>query len=565
MVGPHAPCAMFSRTFCGFSRFAASETLNYSYTGFVMLSREPTSWATLSLDTRIAWLTRFRRLVAASEPQLCELMREEVRKPRDQGLLTDIAPLLAACKWLEDAAPRLLRDREVPGKPWWMTGVRVHERRLPLGRVGIIATWNYPVQLLGIQMIQALVAGNTVVVKPSERCPKTQTRLLELAIEAGLPAGALSWVGHGREAGVNMLNTQAFDHVVFTGSTEVGQRIATTLAKTMTPATLELSGRDSAFVLEDANAKKAAHALWGALIMNSGQTCMGPRRVLVMEKVYEKFIKEIIKLASDAPTVDLIDENASQRCKELVSKALGRGARDAGLLTPTPPKLGSNVNGDEINRRFRVTALVDCDVTMDVVEGRHFGPLLAIVKCHNLEEALAIHHKCDQHLAVSIFTSNAQVAPALAARLNASNVIVNDCIVPTGHPAISIGGSGPSGMGVSRGEEGLMALTRPVYLSKSSFIAARMAKPMPGWQVQWVAKLMRWWYEAGKAERRDLGRVLPTGMSTLPEAQAPQAIPQGSLPLAEPGAPRPISQQQIGPTTGTTGRPSMGTGLGIAG
>lgn len=474
---------------------------------------ERTVWSSTPLSARLSWVVRFRRLIAANEQQLCRLVNEEVHKPRHETLFTEIAPLLASLAWLEDASGRLLRDREVPGGPWWKYGGRAVERRVPLGRVGIIATWSNPVLSLATQIAHAVAAGNSVMVKPSEKCPKTHTRVLELAVEAGLPAGVLSWTGAAREAAANMLQTQAFDHVVFTGSPEVGERISQQLIKTMTPSTLSFSGRDSVFVLEDADARKAARAVWGALNLHGGQTAISPRRVLVLDKAYEKFIKELIRLASKAQEVELVDEAASQRCRELVSKALGRGARDAGLLTPMPPRLGSNIPREESTGRFRVTALIDCEPGMEVVEGRHFGALTAVLKCANLEEAVAIHHRCDQHASVSVFTKKAGAAAALAARLNVSAVLVNDCVLPMAHPGIGHATAG--GQGVVGGEEGLLAMTKPVTITMSGYGAAKYAAPIPQWKVDWAARLLRWWYEAGRAKRHGLGKVLPSGVSTL--------------------------------------------------
>ena len=225
---------------------------------------EPSPWALSSLESRLAWVVRFRRLVAASEQRLCQLLAEELHRPRQEALLTDVAPLLVTLKWLEDGAPRLLRDREIAGRPWWDLGSRAVERRMGLGRIAIIAPWRYPVASLGAQIAHAIAAGNSVVVKPSERCPKTHTRVLELAIEAGLPAGVLSWTGTSSEAGANLLATLEFDHVVYSGSAEVGQSVAQACARNMTSMTRDIPGRDSVFVLEDAHSRKAARAVWGA-------------------------------------------------------------------------------------------------------------------------------------------------------------------------------------------------------------------------------------------------------------------------------------------------------------
>jgi acyl-CoA reductase-like NAD-dependent aldehyde dehydrogenase len=495
-------------------------------------------WEVMDVRERLRWVARFRALLALHREQLCKLMEDEIAKPFEEGLLTDVAPLLAACKWVEKNAPRLLGARSVPGAPFWLKA-KVRELRVPLGKVAIIATWNYPVQLLGIQVVHALIAGNRVVVKPSERSPRTQNRLLELAVEAGLPPGTLEWTGHSREAGATMLATRTFDHVVFTGSSEVGQRIATTLAKSMTPATLELSGRDTAFVLADADAKKAARCLWAATCVNAGQTCMAPRRVLVVGDVYDKLVAELARLAATAKPRALIDERAANTCKELVAKAIGRGARDLGLHHTDPAALAINVPSDEVDRFFRPTVLAPCEPTLEVVQGKHFGPLLAVVRCINIEEALRIHGQCDQHLVACVFTRDARVGELLGKRLGLTTVLINDCIMPTGHPGVSIGGSGLSGQGVSRGAEGLLSMTHVSHIALGKHGLAQMAKPLPQWQLGWLSKMLGWWYGAGKAH--SMPRAGEASAPTPAPASAPRAA-EGSLPLpqAAEGAPTPI-------------------------
>jgi aldehyde dehydrogenase (NAD+) len=294
-----------------------------------------------------------------------------------------------------------------------------------------------------------------VVVKPSERAPRTQQRLLELAVAAGLPRGVLEWTPATREAGAALL-TRQFDHVVFTGSTAVGREIAMALAPTLTPCTLELSGRDSALVMEDADGAKAARAIWGAVTINHGQTCMGPRRALVHERVYREFVETLRGLAANAPRRRLIDEKAAASFETLVSAAIKDGGQDAAGSGATPLREHDVV---------RAAAVVDCPAMASLVEGKHFAPALAVVPVPTLAYALAIHRRCDQHLTASIYTRDIAAARALAPELGATNVTINDSILATAHPGVSIGGRGESGWGLSRGPEGLLAMTRPVYVS----------------------------------------------------------------------------------------------------
>jgi acyl-CoA reductase-like NAD-dependent aldehyde dehydrogenase len=239
-------------------------------------------------------------LVAADLETLSSLAESEVGKPSWETITAELMPLIASCRWHARRAGRILKDRRLPGRPWWLLGQRGLVRRVPLGRVGIIGTWNYPIQLLGIQIVQAVVGGNQVVVKPSERSPKTQRRLIELAWAAGLSREDLVVMSSDRMAGGRLLQEPHLDHVVFTGSTAVGTRVAESAAGRLLPTTLELSGCDSAIVLDDADPVVAARSIWASVTMNAGQTCMAPRRVLVHADRHAAFAAALVPLAAGA-------------------------------------------------------------------------------------------------------------------------------------------------------------------------------------------------------------------------------------------------------------------------
>ena len=410
-----------------------------------------------SIEARRAWLDRFDRMIASDTANLIELVGDELGKPEHEVVAAELLPLRAAIRWHRRELRELLRDELVGGRPWWLVGQRHWALRVPVGRVAIVATWNYPLQLLGIQLVQALAAGNRVVVKPSERSPRSQRRLLELAVAAGLPDGSLAWVEASREAGRILLETERFDHVVFTGSTRVGREIATAAAKSLTPTTLELSGRDSSFVLADADPALAARVLWQAVEMNAGQTCMAPRRILVERDAMPAFLAALAPLAASARPRRLIDEDAANRVWSIVEASLACGGRTLSGAIERPR-----------GAWMRPVAIAHADPDSPIVEGDHFGPAVAVVEVASVEEALAIHERVDQHLATSVFTRRPRSISPWFHRLKASTVTINDCLLPTAHPAVSIGGHRRSGWGVSRGRAGLLALTRSVTCSTTS-------------------------------------------------------------------------------------------------
>lgn len=423
------------------------------------------------MSARIAWCEEFERLLVDRERDLVAAVRADIGKAEWETVTQEFLPLVASIRWHRANAERLLAPARVGGGPWWLIGQRHWRLRVPVGRVLVIATWNYPLQLVGIQLTQAVVAGNRVVVKPSERSPRSQRMLLDLAraaaSAAGLPQDTVVSAEATREAGRELLERERFDRVVFTGSTAVGREVALACARTLTPSTLELSGRDSAIVLADADPKLAARSIWHAATMNAGQTCMAPRRALVDRAIYQRFLDALRPLAASARPVRLADHSMADRCVQLAEAAVRAGGRSLGGVIE-PASAGS----------MRPLCVESCPRESELFEGDHFGPVLAVVPVDGAADALAAHRATGQHLATSVFTgapSRALADAAFVAALGSGVVTVNDAVIPTGHPGVAIEGRGPSGWGASRGEAGLLALTREVACSAT---ARRLRAPL---------------------------------------------------------------------------------------
>lgn len=459
-----------------------------------MPSPRPESW---SLSDRLAWARAFRIALASHQDELIDLIARDVDKPRFEALMGDILPLLSACKWIEKRAASLLAPRRLRHGGVFSLANKALLTRAPLGHVAIIATWNYPIQLLGIELLQALVTGNRVTVKPSENAPRSQTLLLELARDAGkacnMPADQLIWTPATREAGATLLKDNHFDHVVFTGSTSVGIAIAESLAPTMTSSTLELSGRDSAFVLDDADPELAASAIFQGVDMNTGQTCMAPRRALVDEKVYADFIRRIASRAGSARPRPLISEQSAKQCYYLARDCQSKGGRSlAGVIEAPEPDKGGRL------RCLRPMVFADCPRDVPLAEGRHFGPLLAVIPVKNLEDALRIHDGVDQVLNTSVFTRNPARVESFRHRLRSTIITINDCLLPTIHPSVGLAGHGMSGWGITKGEAGLLAMTRPIYTTQTIPLFRFSMEAVSPSIEKGMSKFIKFWYGAQK-------------------------------------------------------------------
>ena len=305
------------------------------------------------IEARLQWLRRFRDAIARHHVDLAQLAQQEIGKSEFDAMTADIMPLIASCNWHLRNARSLLRPRRVRGGGLFGLGHRVDRHRMAIGRVLIIATWNYPVQLVGIQLVQAVMAGNAVVVKPSERAPRTQGLLMRLAIEAAQalePLGvAIEVRSASREEGRRVLAEEKFDHVVFTGSTEVGRAIAEVCAQRLIASTLELTGCDSAIVLGDADARAAARAVFMGFTANAGQTCMAPRRALVMREAIAAFTDELRRLLAGAPSATLVDEAAAAHSHDVAQRAIAAGGRS--IMGTLEPRAG---------RVLRPVVVLDC-------------------------------------------------------------------------------------------------------------------------------------------------------------------------------------------------------------
>lgn len=472
---------------------------------------EPGGWPQAE---RLAWARRFGRLVGEHDAALSALAEVEVHKPRWECLTAEIVPLMNACRWHARHARGLLGPRRFGSGGLLSLGQRHRVERAALGRVGIIATWNYPVLLAGQHLLQALVGGNRVVFKPSERSARTQRLLCRLVMEAGCPPEFLEVIEADRAAGARLAagGYGPLDHLVFTGSTEVGRAIASALAPGLTTCTLELSGRDSALVLDNADPVLAARTIWWAASTNAGQTCMAPRRALVHAAVYDEFVKALAPRAARSEPRRLIDAPAAERVSGLVARAIADGGRSAsGVFEPA------------VGDRFRPVAVVDCPPNTPLIEGRHFGPALGVVRCDTLDEMLALHRASDQHLATSIYTARPGRARDLAPLLGVTTVTINDTVMPTAHPATSIGGLGASGWGLTQGRMGLEGVTRPVFVSVTpSRVRPPVETPDAGAQGRLGGLLMRL---AGGGRRTPAPGDARDPLPETPAARAARHVP----------------------------------------
>ena len=322
--------------------------------------------------------------------------------------------------------------------------IQVHYRPRPV--VAIIAPWNYPVANLLMDGIAALAAGSAVLLKPSERTPLTAELLLRGWIDSGAPE-VMAIVQGAREAVEAVVDNA--DFVQFTGSSATGAKVAERAARTLTPISLELGGKDPMIVLEDADIELAAHAaVWGAFF-NAGQTCVSVERVYVMEQVYDAFVDAVVKDVQNLKMGagdgfdfgSLIDDSQVAVVERHVADALAKGGRArTGGKRPSGP--GSF---------YEPTVLVDVDHSMDCMMEETFGPTLPIMKVSSVAEAVRLANDSPYGLSAAVFSRDIERAKDVALQLDCGAVNVNDVISNLMCTTAPMGGWKTSGIGARFG------------------------------------------------------------------------------------------------------------------
>lgn len=414
------------------------------------------AWAGAPIRHRLKVLRRFRHRLASHADDFTSTVSIPQRRNEAETLAAEIIPLADACKWLELEGASVLAPRRLSksGRPTWLRGVQITERRDPHGIVLIIGTWNYPLFLVGVQVAQALAAGNAVILKPGRDGFVAADLLRESLIKCGLDSRLLTVLPEDAVAAEAAIEA-GVDKVVLTGSADTGRRVLEKLSAQLTPADMELSGCDSVFVRGDANLELAVKALVFGMTINASATCIAPRRVFVHRSIAAELQSRLSENFGGMPAAP-VPRAIANRLSELVDDAVNRGATLLGGAIQSAEE--DDLAGDEALVRPLLLAGVPIDA--ELLRADLFAPVLSLVPVGNDEEALLLDKKCPYALGATVF-GRSDAALELAAKVDAGCVVVNDLLVPTADPRLSFGGRRQSGYGVTRGAAGLLAMTLP--------------------------------------------------------------------------------------------------------
>src|SRR3989442_14453629 len=430
------------------------------------------AWAARSFKQRGQVLSRFQQLVLDRADELADLIVRENGKTRNEALFMEVLPVADLTWYFARKAERLLRDERIPLHMF--PHKKSYLRFYPRGVIGIISPWNYPFSIPAGDVVMALMAGNGVVVKPSEFTPLIAERLRVFLEEAGVPRGLVQVVQGKGDVGAELIRS-GVNMVVFTGSVPTGRKVNVAAAEQMIPCVLELGGKDPAIVLPDADLDAAAKKIsWGAFA-NSGQTCASVERVYVHESVVKPFTEKVValarKLRQGEPNQYDVDVGAmtTQMQVDIVRRHL-EDARQRGAKILTGGEIQLTPDGA---RFVQPTVLTDTTPEMAIVREETFGPMLPIMTYRTEEEAVRLANDSTYGLSAYVFTRDRSKAERIGNQLAAGTVMHNDTLYTHAAPETPSGGVKSSGLGRVHGKHGLhdCCEVRHVNLERLSFPA----------------------------------------------------------------------------------------------
>ena len=459
------------------------------------------AWSSRTVAERLVPIRAVRHAIARDPAEWAEAIQTPYDRTRSESLAAECLPTADACRWLQRRAARVLRPRRSGG---WLQGVSLRVERKALGVVLVIGAANYPLFLLAVPALQALAAGNAAVLKPPPGAGALAEKLHGALVDGGLDPRLAPVLDDTADAAQGAI-AAGVDHVVATGSSATGRAVARAAADRLIPCTLECSGSDAVVVLPGANPGRVASCVAWGLTLNAGATCIGPRRLIAVadDRVADRVLGRLGPEHTWA-----VPEGVAETVRRVVGAELDAGAR---IESPE----GFNRAALEAAcdaRRLPAVVLTSNHAREGVSEHDLFAPVLTLDVVHDEAEAVRLANDSPFALGASVFGPRRD-AERVAARLRAGCVTVNDLIAPTAAADLPFGGTGQSGYGVTRGTEGLLAMTRPQAIATRRGVWLPHLQPPSPTLDELVAGLIQSQHADGLAARlRGVRRLMATSV-----------------------------------------------------
>ncbi len=406
------------------------------------------AWAATPINERRKLIAQLADVIEQNTDELARLLTREQGKPIADatGEVQGMAGFFRYFATL-DLPVRVIEDS---------AGRKVEAHRRPLGVIGAIVPWNYPLLILAFKLPPALLAGNTLVVKPAPTTPLSSLRFAALIADV-LPKGVVNFITDANDLGDALTHHPDVRKISFTGSTATGRKVMASAAETLKRITLELGGNDAGVVLDDANPATVAKGIFNGAFQNSGQVCLAIKRLYVHESIYDSLCNELAQLADAA----IVDDGSKQGTQLGPLQNRMQYEKVKGFLDDARKNGTIIAGGDIIDRPgFFVRPTIVRDITEGsrLVDEEQFGPVLPVLKYASTDEAIRRANATTYGLGASVWSSDDDRAHDVATRLEAGTVWINTHLDMAPH--IPFGGSKHSGIGVEFGEEGLAEFTQ---------------------------------------------------------------------------------------------------------
>jgi len=459
------------------------------------------AWEALGFQGRAQVLRRCQKWVIDNSDRIIETIVSETGKAWEDAQLAEVSYAASAFGFWAKNAEEYLSDERVRTASPFVKGRKLVVRHVPVGVVGVIGPWNYPLTNSFGDCIPAMAAGNAVILKPSEVTPLTALLMGECVRECGLPEGVYQVAPGFGDTGAALID--AVDFLMFTGSTATGKKVLEQAARTLTPVALELGGKDPMLVCADADLERAANAAVHYSMQNAGQTCISTERVYVEEPVYDEFVslvtEKVGELRQGPPhgrgSVDLgavIHPPQSDIVEAHVNDAVAKGAR----------VVAGGSRSDVGGHFYEPTVLLDVDHTMDCMREETFGPTLPIMKVADADEGVRLSNDSPFGLAASVWTKDVAKGERLARRIEAGAVTVNDAQINYVALELPMGGWKSSGLGSRHGADGIRKYTKKQALVVTRFAPKKDLHMLPysAKRTKMIERMMKLVYGRGRRD-----------------------------------------------------------------